>query len=377
MRLSLALATLVALAELLSVAAQEPSPATESAILPEIDPTPLTQSEILGREELPELDPPREVVGNQIEAPSGLAADTMAVPARSTWVLNLTFPRQPHPGPLEWLRSPESVLGNGTPGFAGWLSRTGFRFWGESRDTGFRMWRDFQYQYSMYPLMELGVAIGIAAPLANTGVDQRVRDWYQGRVHPYGDITRNIALWNTDRVGHFIGSWQYMLPVYFGVWGAGIMTEDTWTGSVAAEWANRTLRALAVGAPEMGALQLALGGSRPLDGDGSRWRPMRDNNGVSGHAFVGAMPFLTAASMIDNPWLRAPFIAGSMWSAWSRMDSDSHYLSQILLGWFIAYQSVRSTNRTEAEDRQIQIGPWIDPGVTGPGITGVNVFFRF
>lgn len=386
MRPLLAYGVLVALAVVSPLGAQEPPPAMESSILPQIDPAPAeenqadssTPSEIMLPETIPELRQPREIDATQIEAPATPDPASMTVPARSTWVLNLTFPRQPHPLPLEWLRSSESVLPNGTPGLLGWFSQTGYRFWGESRDTGFRMWRDFQFQYSMYPLLELGVAVGIAAPLANTGVDQRVRDWYQGRVHPYADTSRYSSLWsNTDRVGHFIGSWQYMLPIYVGVWGAGVMAEDTWTGSVAAEWANRTLRALAVGAPEMGVLQLALGGARPLDGDGSRWRPMRDNNGVSGHAFVGAMPFLSAASMIDNPWLRAPFIAGSFWSAWSRMDSDSHYLSQILLGWFIAYQSTRAINRTEAEDRQIQITPWIDPGVTGPGITGINVFLRY
>lgn len=386
MRPLLALGVLVALAGIVRLEAQEPSPLMESAILPQLDPAPAeenqagssTQSEIMLPESIPELQQPRETEAAQIESPAGSDPASMTVPARSTWVLNLTFPRQPHPLPLEWLHSPESVLPNGTPGLLGWFSRTGNRFWGESCDTGVRMWRDLQFQYSMYPLLELGVAVGIAAPLANTGADQRVRDWYQARVHPYGDIARYSSLWSSaDRVGNFIGSWQYMLPVYFGVWGAGMMTEDTWTGSVAAEWANRTLRALAVGAPEMGVLQLALGGSRPLDGNGSGWQPMRDNNGVSGHAFVGAMPFLSAASMIDNPWLRAPFIAGSFWSAWSRMDSDSHYLSQILLGWFIAYQSTRSINRTEAEDRQIQFSPWIDPGVTGPGITGINVFFRY
>lgn len=361
MRLLSALVVLIALAGPCRLVAQEIAPPQESSILVQ--------------DNLPELQQPREIEADGLEVPASPAGEGIRLPTSATWMLNLNFPRREHPGPLAWLRSDDTALEDGAEVRPGWLSRTGARFCGETMDTGYRLWRDFQFQYSLYPLAELGVAVAIATPLANTGADQRVRDWYQGRVHPNGpdwDQSNNTVLWRANRVGYYLGSFQYTVPIYFGVWGAGILTEDTWTGSVSAEWANRTLRALAIGAPEVGVLQYALGGSRPLDGDGSRWRPLHDNNGVSGHAFVGAVPFLTAASMIDNPWLRAPFIAGSFWSAWSRVDSDAHYLSQVLLGWFIAYQSVRSVNRTEAEDRQIQIGPWIDPG-----ITGINVFLRY
>jgi len=45
------------------------------------------------------------------------------------------------------------------------------------------------------------------------------------------------------------------------------------------------------------------GASRPSEGD-SKWRPLKDSNGLSGHAFIGAVPFITAAKMNDNPYIK-------------------------------------------------------------------------
>ena len=45
---------------------------------------------------------------------------------------------------------------------------------------------------------------------------------------------------------------------------------------------------------------MATGASRPADGQGSHWHMFNDNNGVSGHAFIGAIPFLAAAEMVER-----------------------------------------------------------------------------
>ncbi len=60
-------------------------------------------------------------------------------------------------------------------------------------------------------------------------------------------------------------------------------------------------RAYLVGAPAMLLMQNVTGGSRPEEMDhGSKWDPFHDDNGVSGHAFMGAVPFLTLANMYDD-----------------------------------------------------------------------------
>lgn len=313
---------------------------------------------------LPEIESP--VPAN---APSQILAE--APTPCPPWVAGIRFPRREYPRALAWWYQDDVGV---EPRTESWLAREWDVACGEAHDTCYRLWRDLQFQYSCYSLCELGVAIGIAAPLANSHADQAVANWYQHHV-------RTSATDSFSHPGYYFGLYQYVLPVYFGVWTAGRLCDESLAGAVSADWASRSLRALAIGAPEVGVLQYVLGASRPSDAasaihadnfSGSHWRPFNDNNGVSGHAFVGAVPFLTAASMTENYWLRGALVVGSTWSAWSRINSDSHYLSQVLLGWFIAYQSVRSVNRTQAEESCFQFSPWIDPG-----ITGINVSFRY
>jgi hypothetical protein len=114
----------------------------------------------------------------------------------------------------------------------------------------------------------------------------------------------------------------------------------------------------------VGILQVGLGSDRPF-ADDSRWHPFRHNHGVSGHAFVGAVPFLTAASMTDSYVLKALLVAGSFGPAWSRIHTDDHYFSQVFLGWAIAYLSVQSVNQTESRFR---IVPCEMPRGVGMGV---------
>jgi hypothetical protein len=99
-----------------------------------------------------------------------------------------------------------------------------------------------------------------------------------------------------------------------------------------------------VGEPALILLQKATGASRPEEMRGSRWEPFSDDNGVSGHSFIGAIPFLSAASMTDRWYLRYPLIIASMLPAWARFHKDDHYFSQSLAGWWLAYRSVESVS---------------------------------
>jgi membrane-associated phospholipid phosphatase len=115
------------------------------------------------------------------------------------------------------------------------------------------------------------------------------------------------------------------------------------------------LRALAVGAPTLGVLQGGIGSMRP-QGD-SRWHPFQSHHGVSGHTFVGAVPFLTAAAMSESYFLKALFFAGSFSVGWSRIHQDAHYVSQIAIGWGIAFLSVRAVNITEGDGFRMRLVP--------------------
>jgi hypothetical protein len=56
---------------------------------------------------------------------------------------------------------------------------------------------------------------------------------------------------------------------------------------------------------------------------------------------------MTAAQMSDKPCIKGLFYVLSTFPAWSRVNDDSHYLSQVVLCWYLAYLSVRAVSATE------------------------------
>lgn len=242
-----------------------------------------------------------------------------------------------------------------------WLEHYRAEFW----DDVHRMKHDFRHMYTGRNLCCLGLTVAAMYPIANTHADQGIRDWYQHRVkHPgYQDWTD---------VGNKFGEWQFTIPIYLGAWAAGSLFDERPGLSVVGEWGERTMRGLAVGGPASGLLQLGLGASRPEEGR-SHWHPFQDTNSVAGHGFVGAVPFLTAASMTQNRPLKALLFAGSFYTTWARFDDDSHYFSQCVLGWTIAYLATRSVNQTEWEMQRIQFTPLAMP----QGGAGLGVLIRF
>lgn len=144
---------------------------------------------------------------------------------------------------------------------------------------------------------------------------------------------------------------------------------ETPMAPVVGDWAERSFRGIVVGAPVVVGTQLLTGGSRPSEASyGSRWRPLRDSNGVSGHAFIGAIPFMSAAQMTEDPWLSFGFYTVSLLPALSRITDDAHYPSQALLGWTVAFAATTAVNRSEAENRSTIVRPWSDGDATGFGL---------
>jgi membrane-associated phospholipid phosphatase len=108
------------------------------------------------------------------------------------------------------------------------------------------------------------------------------------------------------------------------------------------------LRSFIVGGPAVLVLQRVLGATRPeVHTHGSRWVPFYAANSVSGHAFVGGISFINAAMITDNVPLKSALYAASVLPAWSRVIQDKHYLSQAILGWWMAYLSASAVDWTE------------------------------
>ena len=223
---------------------------------------------------------------------------------------------------------------------------------------------DYAHYYSVRGLVCLAGGFAVAAPFANTQLDQQFRDWYQSEVRSSG----------TDRNAYIckqFGEGEYMIPAAIVAGVVGNLWDDEPVAGVVGDWGGRVTRAYLVGGPPMLFFQYALGGYRPSDNLTSYWKPFSDTRdvSVSGHAFVGSVPFITAAQMTDNPLLKGCFYFISVLPGWSRINDDAHYLSQVGLGWYMGYLACEAVDETNHQNERFRIAPLATPDMVGIGLT--------
>jgi len=239
------------------------------------------------------------------------------------------------------------------------LKSRGAHLWPECQDFAGQVWGDYKNYYTGQTGLELLAGVGVGAALANTSIDEHFDNWYQTHVRSSG--TDDFA-----KVCKEFGNGQIVIPAFAGLALIGTMYDDTSCGSALGEFGVRVTRGYLVGAPPMLLMQRALGSGRPGEtSDGSAWRPFADSNGVSGHAFMGAMPFITAAQMTENPWTKGCLYSLSVLPAWSRVNDHDHYLSQAVLGWWMAYLAASAVNRTDLANQDVTLEPWVTPDGAG------------
>ena len=207
---------------------------------------------------------------------------------------------------------------------------------------GFRVVEDYRNFYSCESLTCITAAFGAGALMANTGFDTTMQNAWQQGVRP-----TDVGTFFSDC--KVLGEGKYALPIFGAAAATGLVLEGRPTGDVVGEWGSRSLRIFVVGAPPLYVLQMATGASRPGESSaGSQWHFFNDNNGVSGHAFVGAIPFLAAAEMVENPLAKGTLYVCSTFVGFSRMTDNAHYPSQVFLGWYLAWASSAAVSGTEA-----------------------------
>ncbi len=218
---------------------------------------------------------------------------------------------------------------------------------------------DHCHYYRWRTARDFGLVLSGAAVLANTSMDQHFRNWVQ-------DDVRSTE---TDHFSNFwknFGEGEIFIPAYAALAGAGLLLQDIPACNVAGDFGYQVSRSYLVGLPPMLLMQYTTGGSRPgEDEHDSYWRPFTDNNGVSGHAFVGAVPFMTAANMVENRFFKLGLYTLSTLPGWSRVNDDDHYLSQICLGWCMAYLACRSVDATETDQHGFRMMPMVQQDAVG------------
>jgi hypothetical protein len=229
---------------------------------------------------------------------------------------------------------------------------------------------DYGNFYSKDRLIRLGIAFGLGGIAANTNVDMNLRNWYQDKVrneqtNSWSSVEGNNRAFRAK----LFGEGKYMIPVALLAASVNLINEDTAVGS----WGANTSRAYIVGLPAVWGMQFATGAARPEHNApaGSAWRPFNSDgyaHGVSGHAFVGAVPFLAIAQMNqDNPWVKYPAYVASTAAALSRVNDDAHFPSQVVLGWYMAWEAVDSVMDTNKNKNALKVTPMLD--IDGVGIT--------
>ena len=213
--------------------------------------------------------------------------------------------------------------------------------------------KDYENMYLSPPrLLRFGIAFGTGAVMANTHIDRNIQDWYQDHERTRG--TDHVA-----KVAKFFGEGAAMIPVSIGAALLGDKLGSADGDSPISRWGERTARAYLTGAPALLLTQWVTGGDRPDTGD-SRWKPFVHDHGVSGHAFIGAVPFITAGRLFeDNLLARYTLYAASALPAWSRINDNAHYASQAFLGWFLAWEAAGAVVQTDGKDRRVSLAPTI------------------
>lgn len=216
--------------------------------------------------------------------------------------------------------------------------------------------------YSLETLKYYAPALAAGALLANTDLDQDIADWYQDDVRSGGsdDFAKAVKP---------LGSALNTLPFFAAAWVLGEMVEDNVARDVIGQWGQLSTRSMLVGFPPLLLLQRGLGASRPSDNSGSEWHPFEDVNAVSGHAFVGAVPFMTAARLSSNAGLKYGLYTASAVCGWSRINDNQHYFSQVLMGWWLALVATDAVDRTRRDDPRYRVEPVVLNGHAGVGVS--------
>ena len=198
--------------------------------------------------------------------------------------------------------------------------------------------------FSRRSFLRLGGGLAAAGILAYSGADEAVDELHSGTLKSSGtDAASHVA--NPFGERFWFLNWLLVGAI------------DAWVRSGPfSRWGRSNFEAMVVGLPVLWTMQRGLGANRPSDEDPNpRWRPLSDDNSASGHAFIAAIPWLNLARRLQGRPARWAARFGSVLTGWSRINDRKHYLSQVVLGWSIAWNAVEAVHGEELPAAKIEI----------------------
>lgn len=219
--------------------------------------------------------------------------------------------------------------------------------------------------YSRESLLSLALVFGAGAAVANTDTDTQLQRHFQSSVRGASSIEWFDYLHSNKE----LGNGTYTLPIMGVAWLANEYIDGPPAFETFGKWGELSMRGFIVGAPPLVLMQHVTGGSRPFETpDGSEWHPFRDNNGVSGHAFMSSLPFITAAKMTDNPLAKSLWYVGSTIGPLSRVNDNAHFTSQVGMGWALAFIASTAIQQSDTGQRGWSVVSQAPTGSSGFGL---------
>lgn len=212
---------------------------------------------------------------------------------------------------------------------------------------------DYDEFYSTDRFIRMAYVFTGGAALAHSDADQNFQNDYQNN-------TRSSDTDDFSSAAKLFGEGKILIPLSLISVAIDDYFRDGQPRSEMGKWGALTARSYISGGPMLLAAQRLTGASRPSEPPyQSGWQAFNDSNGVSGHAFIGAVPFITIAYMYeDDSLVQSMAYIASSFTAISRINDDQHYLSQAMLGWYLAWESVDTVNAVEAnKKKKIHIRP--------------------
>ncbi len=212
------------------------------------------------------------------------------------------------------------------------------------RDALDRLLGDQARFYATDNMLVVGVLFGVGAVFANTSLDPTIQRHAQTSLHRAStDEWLHVLHANKE-----LGNGVVTLPIMGTAWLASEWIDGPPAFETVGLWGERSVRGVLVGAVPLLVTQRLTGGSRPNETeDGAGWHPFQDNNGVSGHAFMSSIPFITAAKMSDNVVGKAFWYSASLLGPLSRINDNAHYPSQVGLGWAMGFLAASAVQHND------------------------------
>lgn len=222
---------------------------------------------------------------------------------------------------------------------------------------------DYQSFYTKERAFRAAWVFAGGAALAHSNIDTDFQDFYQQDIR--SSFTDDVST-----ISKIFGEKSLIVPLSVVLTSYQMVEQDSFLG----QWGEQMFRTYLVGSPVIGITQPLTGGSRPRDKyQDATWRPFNDDNGVSGHSFVGAVPFLTLANMPHlSPEQKTLAYLASGLTAVSRINDEAHYLSQALLGWYVAWEAVDAVSGNKSKENWFQVSPYL----FGDGV-GISLSFTW